>query len=153
MKSITGATTGIRALLAAMNGACEMIPVGPMTAEPTPLPMVISVAGLAVARKTLPAISDDAAVLPAPSVGSSQVLSMAPADRDGWSVDQDARRAMLASLPRSTKASERPSWATICPTGLRGMSVQKSKASTGFLLLFRTGMFTLGTKGTLYLTE
>ena len=65
------------------GGACATIPVGPMTAVPTPVPMVISVAGLAVARKTLPAIRDDAAVLPAPSIGSSQELSMAPPDWDG----------------------------------------------------------------------
>ena len=49
MKSITGAKTGIRAPLAATNGAAATIPVGPMTADPTPVPMVISVAGLAVA--------------------------------------------------------------------------------------------------------
>ena len=109
VKSITGATTGISALLAAMNGACATIPVGPMTAVPTPVPMVISVAGLAVARKTLPASSDDAAVLPAPSVGSSHVLSMTPPDWRGWSSDHDARNASLASRPRSTKAIERPS--------------------------------------------
>ena len=43
MKSISGATIGIRAVLAAMNGTCATIPVDPMTADPTPVPMVISV--------------------------------------------------------------------------------------------------------------
>ena len=66
MKSNTGATTGIRAVLAATNGACATTPVDPMTADPTPVPMVISVWGLTVARNTLPASRDDAAVLPAP---------------------------------------------------------------------------------------
>ena len=45
--------------------------------------MVISVAGLTVARKTLPANRDDAAVLPAPSIGSSQELSTTPPDWNG----------------------------------------------------------------------
>ena len=71
-----GATIGIRALLAATNGAAATMPVGPMTADPTPVPMVISVAGLAVARKTLPANRDDAVVLPTPSIGSIQALSI-----------------------------------------------------------------------------
>ena len=45
--------------------------------------MVISVAGLAVARNTLPAISDDAAVLPVPSIGSNHALSTTPPDWNG----------------------------------------------------------------------
>ena len=54
-----------------------------MTAEPTPEPIVISVAGLAVAKKTLPAASDDAAVLPVPSIGSSHALLTTPPDWNG----------------------------------------------------------------------
>ena len=79
MNSTIGATTGMRALLTATNGACAMIPDEPMTAEPTPVPSAIRVAGLAVAMKTLPATSDDAAVLPAPRSGSNQLLSITPA--------------------------------------------------------------------------
>ena len=37
VKSITGAKTGIRAPWAATNGAAATIPVGPMTADPTPV--------------------------------------------------------------------------------------------------------------------
>ena len=40
VKNITGAATDIRAPLAATNGAAATIPVGPMTADPTPAPMV-----------------------------------------------------------------------------------------------------------------
>ena len=61
MKSITGATTGRIALPAAMNGACPIMRPPPMTAVETPSPMTISVLGLAVARKTLPAARDEAA--------------------------------------------------------------------------------------------
>ena len=104
MKSNTGATTGIRAVLAATNGACATTPVDPMTADPTPVPMVISVWGLTVARNTLPASRDDAAVLPAPRSGGSQVLSITPADWNGRAAGHDARSASLASRPRSTRA-------------------------------------------------
>ena len=45
--------------------------------------MVISVAGLAVARKTLPASSDEAAAPPAPKSGCSQALSIAPPEAKG----------------------------------------------------------------------
>ena len=104
-----------------------------MTADPSPEPMVMSVAGLAVARNTLPASKEDAAVLPAPSSGSSQALSMTPPDWNGRAVDQDARNASLASLPRSTNAIlECPSYVSTCPTGSRGTSCRGPAISTVF---------------------
>ena len=101
-----------------------------MTADPTPVPMVISVAGLAVARKTLPASRDDAAVLPAPSIGTIQALSTTPPEWNGRAVGHETRKASLASLPRSTKAIERPSYVRTCPTGSRGTSCRSSRLST-----------------------
>ncbi len=68
----SGATTGARALLAAMKGACPVItPADDTTADPTPEPRVIRVAGFAVARNTLPAASDEATAAPAPAMGCS----------------------------------------------------------------------------------
>ena len=81
-----------------------MIPAGPMTADPTPAPTVINVAGFAVARKTFPANNDDAAVLPAPMNGSSHPLSIAPPEWNGRVPDHEVRSASLTSLPRSTTA-------------------------------------------------
>ena len=91
-------------MLAAANGACAMIPDGPMTADPTPAPIVISVAGLAVARKTFPAKRDDAAVPPAPRSGASQARSITPPDWNGRATGHGARSVSLSSLPRSTTA-------------------------------------------------
>ena len=66
-----------------------------MTADPTPVPMVISVAGLAVARKTLPASRDAAAVLPALSIGCNHALSITPPEWNEQAVGHDARSASL----------------------------------------------------------
>ena len=81
-------------------GAWATIPAGPMTADPTPV--VISVAGLAVARKTLPARRDEAAVLPAPKSGCSQALLITPPDSKGRPVSHECptRRGGLAGIVR-----------------------------------------------------
>ena len=78
MKIASGAITGRIAVLAAMNGACATMPAGPMTAQPTPLPMLINVAGFAVARNTLPAASDEAATDPAPGNARQEALNARP---------------------------------------------------------------------------
>ena len=59
--SASGATTGNEAATG-MKGAWATIPPAPMTAEPTPEPSCMSVAGLAVAMKRVGAIAADAAV-------------------------------------------------------------------------------------------
>ena len=110
MKSITGATTGSRALLAATNGACATIPAGPMTAEPTPVPIVISVAGFAVARKTLPASRDEAAALPVPRSGCSHALSITPPDWNGLVAGQVWAQC-LAGLPAEVDHGDPPVFA------------------------------------------
>ena len=59
--SASGATTGNEAATG-IKGAWAAIPLAPMTAEPTPDPSCMSVAGLAVAMKSVGAIAADAAV-------------------------------------------------------------------------------------------
>ena len=61
--SASGATTGSEAATG-MKGAWATMPPAPMTAEPTPDPSCMSVAGLAVAMKRVGAIAADAAVAP-----------------------------------------------------------------------------------------
>ena len=93
-----------------------------MTAEPTPVPIVMSVAVFAVARKTFPASRDEDAMLAPPRAGRSQALSTIPPDSCGcFPVSRHAARgASLALLRRSTRAIERPSCVRICPTGFCG---------------------------------
>lgn len=125
MKNMTGATMGRMAVLAAMNGACfVMSPLVPMTAEPTPPPMAMSVAGFALARKTLPASSDDAAVDAVPRTGRHAVPTTPP-DRNGspsvrMFLLMSALTSRLQALPRSTTPSFLPSTSSTCPTGLLG---------------------------------
>ena len=78
MKIAKGATMGRIAVLAATNGAWATMPPDPMTAEPTPPPMVINVEGFAVARKTFPAAKEEAATDPAPSSGRHDALKALP---------------------------------------------------------------------------
>ena len=93
LRENAGCVTGVGGVsrVACRLGAWATIPAGPMTADPTPV--VISVAGLAVARKTLPARRDEAAVLPAPKSGCSQALLITPPDSKGRPVSHEARRA------------------------------------------------------------
>ena len=140
MKSITGATTGRIALPAAMNGACPMMRPPPMTAVETPSPMTISVLGLAVARKTLPAARDEAAVLPAAKSGCSQTLSITPPDSKRRPSSHEARRASLMSRPRSTTAiGGCPSDASTCPTGWRGGACGRATISVSASAEHRRG--------------
>ena len=109
------------------------MPAGPITADPTPAPMVISVAGLAVARKTLPARRDEAAAPMEPKSGCSQALSITPPDSKGCPASHESRRTSLTSRPRSTTAiSGYPSCVKICPTGWRGNSCRRPRISTVF---------------------
>ena len=96
-------------------------PPSPLMTVESPLRMTISVSGLAVARKTLPAARDEAAAPPAAKIGCSQTLSITPPDLKGRPSSHEVRSAALMSRPRSTTATDGcPSDSSTCPTGWRG---------------------------------